>query len=494
MAALEQKAVVLFDASGTEIAVLNGVAIPASTPAILLAGSDGTNARYLKVAADGTVRVDPAGTTTQPVSGTVTANQGTPAVVGNAWPTKVSDGTDTAGISTVGGSKALKVDVIQSVGSSGGTSSSFGAAFPAAGTAAGFSDGTNMQGAKVFDADTGAGTELVLGAVLRKRASGGSVEAGTSTDPLRIDPTGTTTQPVNDAGGSLTVDTPQLPAALVGGRLDENVGAWIGSTAPTVGQKVMASSLPVTMASDQPSISVFIAGPPPGQTQLIRFGRLTTSATGSFFRMEATTYTEPGSAVQRSVSSSSASDTSAGTGARTVEITYYDNTLAGPFTVTLTLNGTTAVNTGVTDIRFIESIKIKTVGSNGSNVGIITLFGSTGGGGGTVGTIAAADNQTFWAHHYIAVSKTASLRTFLNGVRGGNQGGGFHGRKINPLLANDVEIQITDELRVAAGSSSVLRTYDSPITIVGPSKFTVFVFPEGSNTLTWHSSFDMVEA
>jgi hypothetical protein len=63
-------------------------------------------------------------------------------------------------------------------------------------------------------------------------------------------------QPVNDNGGSLTVDTPQLPAALVGGRLDENVGAWMGSTAPTVGQKTMANSLPVAIASDQSTITV----------------------------------------------------------------------------------------------------------------------------------------------------------------------------------------------------------------------------------------------
>lgn len=48
----------------------------------------------------------------------------------------------------------------------------------------------------------------------------------------------------------------QLPAALVGGRLDENVGAWLGSTAPTVGQKTMAASLPVTMASDQSAVPV----------------------------------------------------------------------------------------------------------------------------------------------------------------------------------------------------------------------------------------------
>ena len=50
----------------------------------------------------------------------------------------------------------------------------------------------------------------------------------------------------------------QLPAALVGGRLDENIGAWLGSTAPTVGQKVSASSIPVVLASDQPSIPVAV--------------------------------------------------------------------------------------------------------------------------------------------------------------------------------------------------------------------------------------------
>jgi hypothetical protein len=42
------------------------------------------------------LRIDPTGATTQPVSGTVTANQGTPAAVANAWPTLVTDGTDTA--------------------------------------------------------------------------------------------------------------------------------------------------------------------------------------------------------------------------------------------------------------------------------------------------------------------------------------------------------------------------------------------------------------
>ena len=56
------------------------------------------------------------------------------------------------------------------------------------------------------DYDTGAGTDTVavIGILLPK--SGGAVAGGTSTDPLRTDPTGITTQPVSDAGGSLTVD------------------------------------------------------------------------------------------------------------------------------------------------------------------------------------------------------------------------------------------------------------------------------------------------
>jgi len=62
--------------------------------------------------------------------------------------------------------------------------------------------------------------------------------------------------PVSDNGGSLTVDTPQLPAALVGSRLDVNNGAWLGSTAPTVGQKTMANSIPIVIASDQSAVTI----------------------------------------------------------------------------------------------------------------------------------------------------------------------------------------------------------------------------------------------
>ncbi len=64
------------------------------------------------------LRVDPTGTTPQPVSGTVTANQGTAAAVGSAWPTLVTDGVDTAEVVNAapgGGAFGLVVRVAGSI-------------------------------------------------------------------------------------------------------------------------------------------------------------------------------------------------------------------------------------------------------------------------------------------------------------------------------------------------------------------------------------------
>jgi len=73
---------------------------------------------------------------------------------------------------------------------------------------------------------------------------------------LAVDNSGVV-QPVNDNGGSLTVDALNLDIRdLVAATDHIDVGAWLGSAAPTVGQKAMASSLPVAIASDQSSLPV----------------------------------------------------------------------------------------------------------------------------------------------------------------------------------------------------------------------------------------------
>ena len=103
---------------------------------------------------------------------------------------RLTDGTNTVGITNVLGNYALKVDVIKTVASggagSGGTSSNFADPFPIAGTAAGYSDGYYMQDARVFDLDTSPTTDYVLGTNLRTYAPGGSIETGVSGNPLHV--------------------------------------------------------------------------------------------------------------------------------------------------------------------------------------------------------------------------------------------------------------------------------------------------------------------
>ena len=67
-----------------------------------------------------------------------------------------------------------------------------------------------------------------------------------------------------------------FPAALVGGRFDTNIGAWLGSTAPTVGSKTSANSIPVVVASDQSAVpisgTVTTTPPSNASTNVTQFG------------------------------------------------------------------------------------------------------------------------------------------------------------------------------------------------------------------------------
>lgn len=72
--------------------------------------------------------------------------------------------------------------------------------------------------AKTADYDTGGGTDTVqmLGIAIPK--SGGAVAGGTATDPVRVDPTGTTTQPVSGTvtanQGTAAAGTSAWPVAV----------------------------------------------------------------------------------------------------------------------------------------------------------------------------------------------------------------------------------------------------------------------------------------
>jgi len=222
--------------------------------------------------------------------------------------TRLTDGTlDLSLLDSAPGSDtgqvSVPVRIISSLaGGAGGTSSSYGSAFPATGTAAGFSDGTNMQGARVFDADTGAGSQYVLGANLRVSASGGSTEAAagagvTSASTLRVVlPTDQTAIPATQSGTwtvTANAGTNLNTSALA---LDATVGraqasSTSGQTGPLVQGAVTTSAPTYTNATTNP-LSLTTAGAlrvdGSGSTQPVS-GTVTANAgTGNFTVVQAT--------------------------------------------------------------------------------------------------------------------------------------------------------------------------------------------------------------
>ena len=119
-------------------------------------------------------------------------------------------------------------------------------------------------------------------------------------------------------------------------------------------------------------------------------------------------YSYLAAATQLSISSSSANDTSAGTGARTVTLSGLD-TDYNEISETITLNGQTAVTTTNSYLRIFR-IVVNSAGSGGENAGVIYA------GTGTVtagvpankyATISIGDNQTLMAFWTVPANHTA---------------------------------------------------------------------------------------
>lgn len=184
---------------------------------------------------------------------------------------KLAPGGSRLAIATVSGESVLKV-------SGGGASSDFAAAFPATGSAAGFSDGTNMQGARVYDTDSGAGSELTLGAQLRVAASGGSVAI------------------TGDAANGLDVDVTRLPALPTG---SNTIGSVVisDSTLATYGASATA------IASAASATDIFEIGG--SATKTVRVRRLQISGVAT------TTGTSDIQIVKRSTANSGGTSTGA---------------------------------------------------------------------------------------------------------------------------------------------------------------------------------------
>jgi hypothetical protein len=110
--------------------------------------------------------------------------------------------------------------------------------------------------------------------------------------------------------------------------------------------------------------------------------------------------------------SSSAADTAAGTGARTVVLEVLDADYNRSFP-TVTLNGTTAVALPA-QVTAVNTLSVKTVGSGGSNAGILTVRDA---GAGTARmAVAAGRNISQNATRVVPAGHTLQIRTHFASI------------------------------------------------------------------------------
>jgi hypothetical protein len=215
----------------------------------------------------------------------------------------------------------------------------------------------------------------------------------------------------------------------------------------------------------------------------------TSATTGKAIR--ATTYTPQGANAQRSVSSSNAADSSAGTGAQQITINYLDASVALHSEI-VTMNGTTAVNTVGTNYAFIENMIVSQVGTQGGgNTGAISLFTATAGGGTAWASIAASDGMTFYAHHYVPAGVSCYLLSMTCGgtIVAGQTNLNHSG---NPTSTNSPQLQIGMTLVHLAGSSFD-HDFEVPLALPGPDLVWLVERPTAATASTAVAGFEYVQ-
>lgn len=228
----------------------------------------------------------------------------------------------------------------------------------------------------------------------------------------------------------------------------------------------------------------------PGVTASRAAGYVGTSAVTAV-PIRATAYAPQGTNAQRSLRSSNANDTAAGTGARTVRVTYL-NTSFELKTEDVTLNGTTAVNTVATDIAFLERMEVLTVGTQGGgNAGTISIYTQVAAGGSVWGSIAIGDNMTYWAHHYVPTGKTCRVvcMTGSGSVVGGST---TFNRSGNPLGTTEPQKGLGSTLVHAAANYND-HEFRVPVPISGPDFLWMVERPLAATASTAYGFFEYLE-
>lgn len=271
---------ILFSRDGYDVVITENNNILPEQPAIILAGKNNSTTKFISVTNDGYININGSITSNIGITnglaldssingilrtqGSITLNQTGPLIFGavtTSLPSYINSQTFPLSLTTSG---LLRIDgsnVTQPI--SGTITANAGSGtFNISGSVSSSQSGTwninNISGS--INLPTGASTESTLSTrlsdstftnrinTLGQKLSANSTPVVLSSDQSAI--------PVTDNSSSLTIDSQQLPSSLISNRLDANLGAWLGSTSPTVGQKTMINSVPVTIASDQSVLQI----------------------------------------------------------------------------------------------------------------------------------------------------------------------------------------------------------------------------------------------
>ncbi len=321
-------------------------------------------------------------------------------------------------------------------------------------------------------------------------------------------PTGATVTFYSSADGGTNYSTCTLRAQGSDGyaTTSSTSGGYIGSVSATTHFRVKvttAGSAAGTVIGQLSSAVNTLEGqenPPPSEFKLnLSRGRIQNMQTVNKFGRNADvdigtedvwggggTWVGPTAARVHAVVSSSAADTSAGTGARTVTVYGLDANYAA-LQETVTMNGVTPVNTSGSYIM-IHRMLVATAGTGGVNAGIITATAATDA---TITiTIQANVGQSQLGIYMVPAGYTAYCYRF-----GGNIGGAANARISVELMAKPFggawNMKASIDLQVG-GSTADDRVFDPPLSVVGEKGLVKARATADTNNTTVNGHFDLV--
>lgn len=187
------------------------------------------------------------------VDGAVEASQGSPGPVASAWPVMVSDGVNTASLTNVGGHYAQKVDVVSQADNASikTDKSTF-----TEGTSKAAIVGAVYQDSPVGDPSAGQAASLRMtqkkGLHVNLRDVTGQ-EIGTNVNPIRVDPTGITTQPVKDTNSDALLTALQKISAQYDSSWSQTVTLSTASAqtlkTPSTGKRLVIKGIVITLTT-----------------------------------------------------------------------------------------------------------------------------------------------------------------------------------------------------------------------------------------------------